>query len=142
MNWLYALLFFLLLFIAIEKSPRWGEGIIRIKFLIRRIIPNLPFPSLSQLKSKLFIFVRILSTTWDAQFQFSYSAHSSMSRIFFSNQLFIHTRSSFIFHYFMFSFFIFSRFFSFFHCPLVVLAFAPDRVKEHHLRGEAEEYHL
>ena len=148
MNWLYALLFFLFLFLANERSPIWGEGIVRIKFWIRRIFPNIPTPIHSELKSKLFIFVRILSTTWDAQFQFSYSAHSSTSG-FFSNQLYIHIWSPFVVHYFMFSFFIFSCFHfsfsrahSFFHCPLVVSAFAPDRVKEHHLQGEAEEYHL
>ena len=99
MNWLYALLFFLFLFIAKERSSIWGEGITRIKFWIGRIIPNLPI--ISQLKSKLF-FVRILSTTWDAQFQFSYSALSSTSRIFFpiSYSSTSRAHSFFIFHFF------------------------------------------
>ena len=108
MNWLYALLFFLFLFLANERSPIWGEGIVRIKFWIRRIFPNIPTPIHSELKSKLFIFVRILSTTWDAQFQFSYSAHSSTSGFFFKSAIHPHLepiRCS-LFHVFIFHFFI------------------------------------
>ena len=117
MNWLYALLFFLFLFIAKERSSIWGEGITRIKFWIGRIIPNLPI--ISQLKSKLF-FVRILSTTWDAQFQFSYSALSSTSRIFFQSAIRPHQE---LIHFSFSIFFISSSFI--FSLPSCCFSFRP-----------------
>ena len=120
MNWLYALLFFLFLFIAKERSSIWGEGITRIKFWIGRIIPNLPI--ISQLKSKLF-FVRILSTTWDAQFQFSYSALSSTSRDFFQIS---YSSTSRPHSFFIFSFSIFFILSSFiFSLPSCCFSFRP-----------------
>ena len=132
MNWLYALLFFLFLFIAKQRSSIWGDRIIRIIFF--------PTPILSQLKNPLFYFCENFVNNMRRTISFQLFCPFIDVEGFFSLQIsYSSTSGAHSFLIFSCSHFPFfsSRAPSFFHCPLVVSAFAPDRVKEHHLQGDA-----